>query len=314
MYSLSSLKIALRDPRQVCIEVNKVAKSGIGWREQDFCNQGGMDIPGADWDNLILLDACRYDAFREAGSHLQGRLRARASKASATSQFLRANFSDAEFLDTVYVTANPQLYRIEERIYDTEPLNTRFHDVVNVWQDGWDDEHNTVRPEKVTEAVLTAAEDYPNKRILVHYMQPHAPYIGDVGSENLPTDYLNFWGSYEDGEFDIDIETARRAYKENLNMVIPHVESLLSKLSGKTVVTADHGELLGERDRPIPIRRYGHPSYTLHPKLITVPWLEHTNGDRKSFVAEDTGVEHETEIQMEDEVVKDRLRNLGYTE
>lgn len=311
MYSFSNLMTALREPKKALVEINRVCQNGWGYTSRKGGYQSGIDIVGADWDNLVLLDACRYDTFAERAADLPGQLRCVESRASSTRQFLMANFGGKELLDTVYVTANPQLYRIENGIYDVESIGATFHNVVEVWQDGWDEKHRTVRPATVTEAALAAAQEYPNKRLIVHYIQPHAPYIGPTGVEELPTDYLDFWRAFEDGEIDVDLATAVKAYEENLDLVLPHARTLLEELEGKTVVTADHGELFGERDHPIPIRRYGHPSYTPHRKLVEVPWLEYESGSRRTITAEERGA---TEEAVDDEVVKDRLRSLGYTE
>jgi hypothetical protein len=59
-----------------------------------------------DWDNLILLDACRYDTFEELATDLPGELKKTESKAPATDPFLRANFSGKKRCETVYVTVN----------------------------------------------------------------------------------------------------------------------------------------------------------------------------------------------------------------
>jgi hypothetical protein len=104
-------------------------------------------------------------------------------------------------------------------------------------------------------------EQYPNKRIIAHFMQPHAPYIGPTGLEL--TDRLGDFGVFhphlqkydipdlgiaaamQSGE--IDDQDLRQAYDENLNIVLEHAESLTDRLGGKSVITVDHGELLGER-------------------------------------------------------------------
>jgi hypothetical protein len=167
-------------------------------------------------------------------------------------------------------------------------------------------------PDVVTEAARAAAEEYPNKRLIIHYLQPHAPYVGPTGVEQLPTEYLNFWTSFEEGKFDISLDKAKMAYRENLELVLPYVAELLSELGGKTVVTADHGELLGERDRPIPVRQYGHPSNRFLRPLIEVPWLEHQNGPRRKIVSEAPNKQDEEEYDSAS--VASRLRDLGYVE
>ncbi|MFC5971196.1 hypothetical protein ACFPYI_07610 [Halomarina salina] len=313
MYSVSSIANAIRNPRVVCEEANLLYQHGFGFRETAAHNENGVDILSEDWDNLVILDACRYDTFRDLASELPGTLTKAESKASATNLFLRANFTDEELHDTVYVTANPQLYRIENGVYDVEPIHVEFHDQIDVWQDQWHDEYRTVMPEVVTEAALDAAERYPNKRLIVHYLQPHAPYIGETGVEHLPTDYLDFWGSFNDGEIDVPLETAKQAYRENVEVVLPHVSTLLAEFDGKTVVTADHGELLGERDSPIPIRRYGHPAYANVPALLEVPWLEYETETRPDIVAE-APEQAASRGGPDSDVVRERLQDLGYAE
>lgn len=60
----------------------------------------------------------------------------------------------------------------------------------------------------------------------------------------------------------------RKAYEENLEIVLNHVAQLLREFRGKIVITSDHGELLGENGL------YGHPWGMRHPALIEIPWLE----------------------------------------
>lgn len=313
MYSLSDLKVAIRRPSSVLIELNRILTQELDYRNSSQLSERGVHVLSEDWDNLLILDACRYDTFEELTTDFPGRLEKVRSSASATDEFLRANFSNADLHDTVYLTANPQLHRIEKGIYDVEPINASFYRRIDVWQDHWHDTYRTVMPDVVTEAALEAAETYPNKRLIVHYLQPHAPYVGPTGKQELPTEYLDFWRSFRNGEFDVSLETVRQAYRENLELVLPYVSELLSELGGRTVVSADHGELLGERDFPIPVRRFGHPSHTDLPALIEVPWLISENGPRRDIVAEEP-LGEETSSDPDSEVVKDRLRELGYVE
>jgi len=305
-YSLSSLKTAISQPRKLVIELNRYAENGFNHRTDSCYNKEGFDISEEDWDNLVILDACRYDVFHDKGKQLPGELKKRESKAGATTEFLKHNFQSRDLRDAIYITANPQLYRNKKEI------DVDFFQEYHVWMDNWAEDHRTVRPGVVTDKSLSVAEEYPNKRLIIHYLQPHAPYIGSTGKQ-LPSDYLNFWSSFTAGEFDLDLETAKQAYYENVEIVIPHVEQLLTELQGKTVVTADHAELLGERDRPIPIRRYGHTAYTYIPELVEVPWLTYQNGNRKDIITEDKGTE-EIGKRITEDTVKERLKDLGYVD
>lgn len=287
----------LSEPHLVVRELNKYYYRARGPKD------GAVDLLQADWDNLLLLDACRYDTFAERHD-LPGDLQRRTTVQSSTIEFLHRSFDGADLSDTVYVTANPQLYRKRER------LDLAIHEVINVWQDaGWDDEFRTVRPETVVEAAREAAREYPHKRLLVHFIQPHYPFIGPTGREHLDLDSLDFWNRVLNGEVSLDDDLLWAAYEENLEVVLPHVEALLEDLEGKTVVSADHGEMIGERAAPIPMTEYGHPSEVHTDPLVTVPWLVHHDGQRREIRAGSTDLDMTAEDR---DVVEDRLQDLGY--
>ncbi|HKJ59134.1 MAG TPA: hypothetical protein VKA37_07895, partial [Halobacteriales archaeon] len=62
--------------------------------------------------------------------------------------------------------------------------------------------------------------------------------------------------------------TAMAHYAENLRIVLEAVGELVSELSGRVVVTADHGEAFGEEGV------WEHHVETHIPALVEVPWLE----------------------------------------
>jgi hypothetical protein len=264
------------------------------------CNNKGIDIFSEDWDTLLILDACRYDYFADQ-SDLDGTLSTRISRASATREWVRANFTDRRLHDVVYVSANPNYCKVADEI------RAEVHAYIDVWRDDTlvGEQNTIVPPETVTEHALSAAEEYPNKRLLVHYVQPHYPFIGPTGKEHFdPTATLKEVSV----KYDLTDDRLERAYRENLDLVLDEAERLLEKLHGKTVVSADHGELLGERLSPFPLRAYGHPNGVYVDELVEVPWLVHQNGERREVVAE----EPMEQDDIEDEVLEEQLRNLGY--
>ena len=275
------------------------------------CNSDGVQVFDCDWDNMIILDACRYDMFERRNS-IDGRLESRISAGSSTVEFLHANVKGRDLSDTVYVTANPQLYR------NQDDINPRFHDVIQVWQDsGWDEEERTVLPETTTKYAREAAEKYPDKRLLIHYIQPHYPFISadtDFDKQNLhdtTNDNPDFWYEILTDKLSIDIGSLWNAYDQNLDRALDSVSDLLDDLPGKTVVTADHGNMLGERAFPIPVREWGHPNSVYTDELVKVPWLTVENGERKTITADEPVSDSE---QVNDAVVEERLKNLGYAE
>jgi len=62
----------------------------------------------------------------------------------------------------------------------------------------------------------------------------------------------------------------RKAYRENLEIVLRYVAVLCYELSGTIVITSDHGELLGENGK------YGHKCGSKDPLLLEVPWFRVT--------------------------------------
>jgi len=80
---------------------------------------------------------------------------------------------------------------------------------------------------------MDAAEQYPNKRLLVHFIQPHYPFIGPTGQEHFDLDSLDFWDRVLRGEVDIPDDVLWNAYEENLEVVLPHVETLMEALDGE---------------------------------------------------------------------------------
>lgn len=305
------LKRALYNPRLFARGLNRVYHRRGGLRS---ANLSGVDVFNEDWDTLVVLDACRYDMFEQV-NHIEGTLTARESKASATSEWLRANVDGRDLRDTVYVTANPQLER------NRESWEVTFHDIINVWLDeGWDEDTGTVLADTMTEAAVATHERFPHKRLVVHYMQPHYPFVPadtDFDKEHLSSieggddaaTGENVWNQKFTGELDLSRRELWDLYTANLEYVLEHVEGLLSEVPGKTVITSDHGNYVGERASPIPIQEYGHPRGLYDDPVVRVPWLEYKSGERREIRVGETGPSADV---IEKTVVDERLRDLGY--
>ncbi|WP_435065472.1 hypothetical protein [Halobaculum sp. EA56] len=277
----------------------------------------GTAVMGEDWDTLLVLDACRYDLFAEVHGFSRP-LESRTSRGSCTAEFFEENFAGTTHHDTVYVTANP-VPRVDE--WCSVDLDAVFHAVVDVWEDHWDGEVNTVRPTPVADAIRDAHAEYPNKRVIGHFIQPHQPFIGETGlgiTESGMTAYdklsgaepapgKKVWARLRDGE--LSAERVWRAYRENLELVLPFVRDLCAELTGKTVVTSDHGNLLGEFAWPVPLRGYGHPEGVYTGKLVTVPWLETDFEERREVTSDPP---RGTGSAAGEEEPLERLAHLGY--
>ncbi|HHQ44669.1 MAG TPA: hypothetical protein ENN13_00850 [Candidatus Altiarchaeales archaeon] len=266
-----------------------------------------------DWDCLIILDACRFDFFeRQYRNYFSGEVKRAISSATETIEWLNIVFPNY-YDDIVYVSANPYVNsRVETSnkkyglVFDGKK---HFHKVLDVWDWGWDDSLTSIRPETVSKAFLDVKDKYPRKRFVLHYIQPHKPYIGSVYSKFIVgrsfadvyrgpdkrfsislkiflADLIRDWFGFEMllrfkkfihsstlcqteriGMFE-GMAGVRKAYSENLNLVLDEVSKVVERMEGNVLITADHGEYLGEN------RLYGHGQYPRKPPISDVPWLE----------------------------------------
>ncbi|WP_262180177.1 hypothetical protein [Haloarcula laminariae] len=305
-YRLENFNKAIRNPRVVLGELSKLAIA-LNTHYYRHRHADGIDVLERDWDNLVILDGCRADTFREVSTP-EGKLQTVRSGGSESWEFMRHNFLGRALHDTVYVTANPYATKL--------PAGT-FHAVENLIESDWDPDLRTVPPRPVTQAAIDAAAAYPDKRLIVHYMQPHYPFIGPAGQR---IEHGGF-GPDRDDETDsgghvwtqlqyglLEEAPVRAAYRENLEIVLKDVTTLLNTLDGKSVITSDHGNLLGERIGPIPVKAYGHPPGLYVDELLRVPWLVRDGGRRRTIRSDPP--KERTEIGAE--VVSDRLEALGY--
>lgn len=258
----------------------------------------GVRVMEEDWDNLIILDGCRYDYFHKC-NWIDGKLKRKISLASHTEEWVRKNFQRG-YPNTIYISGNPYISEVKlKEFFGKVP----FYHLENVWDYGWDEKAETVRPESITSAALAARKEYPNKRLIAHYMQPHWPFLSapELSRARLESEKLrliqmnlgwkllrklaekhsdlslalkkrtrreggNVWDHARQGR--IDIEKIKKAYVKDIRIVLKEVESLLKDLDGKSVITSDHGNLFGEH------WIYGHPAGFRFKELVEVPWLE----------------------------------------
>lgn len=259
-----------------------------------------------EWDVAVILDACRYDlAAERISSHSIGL--SEPEKATSVSSWspdwIRRTFGSApeDLLEkTAYITGN---------VFTNELPKSQLGDVDQVWQYGWDEDLETVPPRPMTDRAITAIREGKFDRYVVHYMQPHLPPIGkhadrftgfspregEPGEEREEAE----WAAVKSGA--IDPDTAREAYRENLEPVLDDLEILLDNIdASEVVVTADHGNYLGEKGR------WGHPRDHVHSAVREVPWWETTATDSDTYTPESYDTEGEGTDRNE------KLKALGY--
>jgi hypothetical protein len=234
-----------------------------------------------DWDNLIVLDACRADVFEEEADLEQfDEYRRETSLGSHSSEWTKRNFGGQQFGDTVYVSANPHTGLI---------VPDSFHRLVELRETHFDDQMETVLPDQMVETVLETHEQHPDKRLIAHFMQPHAPFVHEEASPP---------------PFEGDLEEFWREYRRTLRYVLTYAIDLAEELGGKTVITADHGQTREKKLFGL-LEINPHPPRLRLPELVTVPWAT-IEGDCRDIEADEVN-----ELDPSDDV-EDRLRHLGY--
>jgi hypothetical protein len=162
----------------------------------------------------------------------------------------------------------------------------------------------------VTDRAIDAARRHDPDRTIVHYMQPHHPFVGesDLGGQYTPDPFgrdndgegaaRTVWDALRRGE--VERAAVERAYRENLRYVLDEVAVLVENVDAeRAVLTADHGNAIGEWGI------YGHPIGFPHPSVRRVPWAETTATDERTRIPE---VERGGEVGD----VEERLAALGY--
>lgn len=265
----------------------------------------GTTIYDRKWDVLILLDACRFDLFQEFAPQHDVFDRFESfepvySCASATPEWIEKTFVEGPrslVSGTHYVSCTGFSTNIDE---------DRLHQVDEVWRYAVDPSYGSTRPEAVTDAAIDAARNSDADRLVVHYVQPHAPFLHCVGKYDSQGDggeggTQNVWKGLREGRYDYD--EVWEDYGQNLLRVLDEVETIVENVSGKVAITSDHGNAMGEWGM------YGHPSYVPAPIIKRVPWVEAVGGESDEYDVQ--GVKS-ISTGLSEHDLQDNLSALGY--
>jgi hypothetical protein len=136
-------------------------------------------------------------------------------------------------------------------------------------------------------------------------MQPHAPFLNSLGKYDSINknkgegNSQNVWSGLQQGKY--TKEEIWSDYGQNLRMVLDEVKRLVNNIDGSVVISADHGNAIGE------FGIYGHPGYVPVPALKRVPWV-------RLDAADNWTVEPENPIKpgLSNTQVEEHLQDLGY--
>lgn len=311
------------------------AADGILSRMRD-----GSTIWEYDWDVCCILDACRVDLMTEvcaAGDYPflpePTEVETVWSVASQSAEWMDRTFAPRyhdELARTAYVTGNPfsgqSAEWIEELSGEVLPLSgTAFGLLYEGWREEWRHEDiSTMPPRPLTDAAIHVWRERASldiDRVLVHYMQPHAPFrsrpnwfygnadldgwgsiSGDVGGVGE-----GLWEKLRTGTH--TVEDFWGAYRDNLEWVLDDVSILVENCEARIALTADHGNAHGEWGI------WSHPPGVAVPTLREVPWIELEGRDLDTYDPDrpaGLGLSTEPTGPSADTEATTRLADLGY--
>jgi len=274
------------------------------------------------WNALLILDACRYDYLKDEIDSINKSSPDSVQKVQVSPV---RTFTHTTILwmysvmpifarrKVRYYTANPQTNIQLKKHYPRIPVES-------IWDKGWWRTTRlsipSVNPWTVNGWVLADLQHRIQKGaypIVVHYIQPHFPAIGE------PPMKVGAWGTItnpfskatkdecpqplkELANGVITIEQYREAYRGNVRLVAEAALALANNIKGPVIITADHGEALGEyeeREDGQKVMRIGHSDRykQLNNELLVVPWIV---------------VNPTPDERTEEEKMHERLNALGY--
>ncbi len=175
----------------------------------------GTPVWEREWDICCVLDGCRVDLMQEvAGQHRavpEGDVESVWSVGSQSAEWMDETFGPGygeEMARTAYITGNPFSAQSAEHVLvtsgETLPLSPEDWGLFyEAWREEWvDDGISTIPPDPLTDAALAvwnSRDELGVERVLVHYMQPHAPFRSRP-EWFLGTADIDAWGQIHDPE------------------------------------------------------------------------------------------------------------------
>lgn len=294
----------------------------------------GTHVMDEDWDVLVVLDTCRTDAMQDVASEYSfiDEVDRIWSRGAHSVEWMSHTFDrkwEKELSSTALISANPfAKVVLDQDLQDTERdaanrlrklgdwdliTSEDLGHVEYVWQ--YDTDTPAVRelkekeylpkhvtfPKPVTDRGIDTWRNRDGiDRMILHYWQPHKPFIANAIEEKRPLrDYeYKFFEYLKDTD---DWETVYSTFLDELRFALDSVKVLLRNIDAEDVViTADHGEAMGE------FGDYNHQMGLLNPYVRFVPWVETSATDRRTR-------DPDTELtEREGYSVDERLSALGY--
>jgi hypothetical protein len=310
--SIGRIKKGLRNPLQALryVVTPVVRNSTVALTSR---TTWGTNIFERNWDVCVILDTCRVDGLKTVASEYRfiQSVDEIWSVGGSSAEWMVHTF-DREWnevlTDTAYLTSNAWAQKIiDDQLKPNECSSDnllrlrRFGDYDPIQQDGlgllehvWTyvsqgdricEQHGVpdeliaggTPPRYVTDRAIDVVRSGHYNRVILHYTQPHRPYLSRGFSESRelyryetkPFEYLRNGG---------DRQTVWESYLDDLRWVLDDIEILLQNIDAeRVVISADHGEAFGEYGI------YGHSSGSIHPYVRRVPWVVTTATNTESY-------------------------------
>lgn len=229
-------------------------------------NEQKRRIDERSWDWLVICDAGRYDWFEQLYSTYLAEAsspdRVTNGRIGYTADWMGAMFPGSH--DGLFVHGGQPIYSMqagewdEREHFETVPAYSEFE---------WSEQYNTCPPDVVNGVVRRYIDGHD--RGVVRYLQPHPPFREmPERTKGRDTRMQSVANAVRAGE--LSLEKVAASYRDNYEWVLEEgVADLVPDLDGTVVVTADHGECLGD------CHQWFHGrAHDPHDHLVTVPWTE----------------------------------------
>jgi hypothetical protein len=227
-------------------------------------------IHGTDWRTLIIFDACRYDYFKEAYDKLglNQPLKPVWSAGWDTLNWYINTWTD-RYLRTIIASDNPVPWSVNQGVH-----YKKFYKGYPLWRERGNILNDSVSLDEVVNKAVEIRNEHQDKRALLHLLPPHLPYYYEEGQRFLLKTFNK--QSLEDGRIYTVIQNYGRTHgwvdliKNYIKSISTTLKIVLEKDWGtNTIISSDHGELIGEGGYYI----HSLPSHGEEPKLRVVPWV-----------------------------------------
>jgi len=255
-----------------------------------------------DWDLLVILDACRLEWMEAVKSDFDfiNSVGEKHSIASHSKEWMAKTFDQRyseEMENTIYITGNHFAGTLDQSDFTSLVQASNYGD--------WAYSSASPPANIITDLAIDTARNHEWERCIVHYMQPHKPFLskgdsrGDVDVKDWSIGY-DLYKNHFRGE--LTKEDLVNGFISNLEYVLEEVELLLDNIDAPTtVLSADHGQALGDDGL------WDHTVGVKHSSMKRVPWVVTSAQDR---------AEHEPNefdyTDYDQELIEENLKQLGY--